>query len=86
MSTLAGSVVVREGLTCADSLLLQPMQFLPAFDGALQQLIANIHEPTRHDIQGKECESHGLSLQGLRLTLDSSSPHRSAWIVWATAL
>lgn len=38
------------------SLLLQPMQFIPAFDGALQQLIANIHEPTRHDIQGKECE------------------------------
>ncbi|KAJ9093168.1 MCM DNA helicase complex subunit [Naganishia friedmannii] len=38
----------------ADGLLLQPMQFLPAFEGALQQLIANIHEPNRHDIQGKE--------------------------------
>ncbi|KAI5449835.1 MCM DNA helicase complex subunit [Naganishia albida] len=38
----------------ADGLLLQPMQFLPAFEGALQQSIANIHEPNRHDIQGKE--------------------------------
>lgn len=45
------------GLIIFHSLLLQPMQFLPAFEGALQQLIANIHEPNRHDIQGKECRS-----------------------------
>lgn len=38
----------------ADGLLLQPMEFLPALDVALQQLVTAMHDVRRHDIAGKE--------------------------------
>lgn len=40
--------------TMADGLLLQPMQYIPAVDGALTQLVTSLHDPIKHDILGKE--------------------------------
>lgn len=37
-------------------LLLQPMQYIPAVDGALTQLVTSLHDPIKHDILGKECQ------------------------------
>jgi len=37
-------------------LLLQPMQYIPAIDGALTQLVTSLHDVVKHDIVGKECE------------------------------
>jgi hypothetical protein len=69
-------------------LLLEPMQYIPAFDGALQQLIANIHEPTRHDIQGKECESRSRVgvVFGWLMGVTWGSSYWVEGIVWAATL
>ena len=37
-------------------MLLQPMQYIPAVDGALTQLVTSLHDPIKHDILGKECQ------------------------------
>ena len=38
----------------ADGLLMNPMEFLPAIDAALLQLVQALHDPLKHDIHGKE--------------------------------
>ncbi|TYJ55718.1 hypothetical protein B9479_003626 [Cryptococcus floricola] len=40
--------------TYADGLLLQPMQFVPALDAALNQLVESVHNPNKHRIEGKQ--------------------------------
>jgi hypothetical protein len=47
-------------------LLLQPMQYIPAIDGALTQLVTSLHDVVKHDIAGKECESTGLDTRSPR--------------------
>jgi DNA replication licensing factor MCM3 len=32
------------------------MQYIPAIDGALTQLVTSLHDPIKHDIAGKECK------------------------------
>ncbi len=55
LSFLSHSELTR--VYVAYSLLLNPMQFLPALDGALEELVVAIHQPAKHDIVGKNCES-----------------------------
>lgn len=40
----------------ADGLLLQPMEYVPALDAALMQLVQSLHNPTKHKIEDKQCE------------------------------
>ncbi|WVO16414.1 hypothetical protein L204_104089 [Cryptococcus depauperatus] len=40
--------------TYADGLLLQPMQYIPAIDAALLQLVQSLHNPVKHKIEGKQ--------------------------------
>ncbi|WVQ82394.1 hypothetical protein IAT38_004522 [Cryptococcus sp. DSM 104549] len=43
----------RYDRTYADGLLLTPMQFVPALDAALAQLVQSLHNPVKHKITGK---------------------------------
>ncbi|WVO22298.1 uncharacterized protein IAS62_003628 [Cryptococcus decagattii] len=38
----------------ADGLLLQPMEYVPALDAALTQLVQSLHNPTKHKIENKQ--------------------------------
>ncbi|WOO85896.1 DNA replication licensing factor mcm3 [Vanrija pseudolonga] len=38
----------------ADGLLLEPTSYVPAIESALQQLVAGLHDPLKHNITGKE--------------------------------
>lgn len=40
----------------ADGLLLQPMEYVPALDAALTQLVQSLHNPTKHKIENKQCK------------------------------
>lgn len=43
------------------------MQYIPAIDGALTQLVTSLHDVVKHDIAGKECTSCPRYLDGFGL-------------------
>lgn len=47
----------------ADGLLLQPMDYLPAFNAALLQLVQVLHDPVKHKIATNECEWGAVSFE-----------------------
>lgn len=44
------------------------MQYIPAVDGALTQLVTSLHDPIKHDILGKECQYPFTLIRFVRLS------------------